>query len=77
MGDTRFKSQIRMTLAVSPDKIDELLNACRKKDVEGNCYCNFYRQRKFHVRMAAKLLRIWIWDFCMEGFPVMKLNAAG
>lgn len=69
------ESQERMTLAVSPDKIDEFLELAKIRDVEASVIGNFTDSGKFHVMYGDKTVAYLHMDFLHGGLPTMKLNA--
>jgi phosphoribosylformylglycinamidine synthase len=69
------ESQERMTLAVSPGKIDEFLALARTRDVEATVIGTFTDSGKFHVKYGDKNVAYLDMDFLHNGLPEMKLNA--
>ncbi len=69
------ESQERMTLAVSPDKIDEFLELARIRDVEATVIGNFTDSGIFHAMYGDKTVAYLGMDFLHRGLPAMKLNA--
>ncbi len=69
------ESQERMTLAVSPDRIDEFLALARTRDVEATVIGSFTDSGKFHVKYENKTVAYIDMDFLHTGLPTMKLNA--
>ncbi|MDD5472527.1 MAG: phosphoribosylformylglycinamidine synthase subunit PurL [Candidatus Methanoperedens sp.] len=69
------ESQERMTLAVSPEKIDEFLALAKTRDVEATVIGTFTDSGKFHVKYGEKNVAYLDMDFLHSGLPVMKLNA--
>lgn len=69
------ESQERMTLAVSPDKVDEFLKLARTRDVEATVIGTFTDSGKFHVKYGGKTVAYLDMEFLHGGLPVMKLNA--
>ncbi|MBU4492047.1 MAG: phosphoribosylformylglycinamidine synthase subunit PurL, partial [Euryarchaeota archaeon] len=69
------ESQERMTLAVSPEKIDEFLELARTRDVEATVIGTFVDSEKFHVMYGNKTVAYLDMDFLHKGLPTMSLNA--
>ncbi len=69
------ESQERMTLAVSPEKVDEFLKLSKTRDVEATVIGNFTDSGKFHVKYGGKTVAYLDMGFLHGGLPVMKLNA--
>ncbi|MCZ7402062.1 MAG: phosphoribosylformylglycinamidine synthase subunit PurL [Candidatus Methanoperedens sp.] len=69
------ESQERMTLAVSPEKIDEFLALAGTRDVEATVIGTFTDSGKFHVKYGDKNVAYLDMDFLHNGLPEMKLNA--
>ncbi len=69
------ESQERMTLAVSPDKIDEFLELAKIRDVEASVIGSFTDSGKFHAMFGEKTVAYLDMDFLHKGLPTMKLNA--
>jgi len=69
------ESQERMTLAVSPGKIDEFLTLARTRDVEATVIGTFTDSGKFHVKYSDKNVAYMDMEFLHNGLPEMKLNA--
>ena len=69
------ESQERMTLAVSPEKIDDLLALARIRDVEATVIGTFTGSGEFHVKYGDKNVAYMDMDFLHNGLPEMKLNA--
>jgi phosphoribosylformylglycinamidine synthase II len=69
------ESQERMTLAVSPKKIDEFLALAGKRDVEATVIGTFTDSGKFHVKYGEKSVAYLDMEFLHSGLPTMKLNA--
>jgi len=69
------ESQERMTLAVSPDKIDEFVELAGKRDVEATVIGTFTDSGKFHARYGGKTVAYMDMEFLHGGLPPMKLNA--
>ncbi|MDI3502205.1 MAG: phosphoribosylformylglycinamidine synthase subunit PurSL [Archaeoglobi archaeon] len=69
------ESQERMTVAVSPDKIDEFLELAKKMDVEATVVGKYTSTGKFHVMYEGRTVAYIDMDFLHEGVPQMKLKA--
>ncbi|MDO8724826.1 MAG: phosphoribosylformylglycinamidine synthase subunit PurL [Candidatus Methanoperedens sp.] len=69
------ESQERMTLAVSPDTIDEFLELARTRDVEATVIGTFTDSGKFHAKYSGKTVAYMDMEFLHGGLPPMKLNA--
>ncbi len=69
------ESQERMTLAVSPEKIDKFLEIARKHDVEATVIGKFTGSGKFYSTYQDKPVAFLDMNFVHEGVPQMKLEA--
>ena len=69
------ESQERMTLAVSPEKIDEILALAKTRDVEATVIGTFTDSDKFHVKYGDRNVAYLDMEFLHNGLPTMKLNA--
>ncbi|RKY84511.1 phosphoribosylformylglycinamidine synthase [candidate division KSB1 bacterium] len=69
------EAQERMTLAVSPDKMDEFLKLAEKREVEVTILGKFTDSGKFHVLYDNKTVAYIDIDFFHNGLPRMKLEA--
>ncbi|VVB54847.1 Phosphoribosylformylglycinamidine synthase subunit PurL [uncultured archaeon] len=69
------ESQERMTLAVSPEKIDEFLSLAKTRDVEATVIGTFTDSGKFHVKYGDRNVAYLDMEFLHNGLPAMKLNA--
>lgn len=69
------ESQERMTVAVPPEKIDEFLDLCRRRDVEATVIGTFTDSDKVHVRYDGKTVLYLDMGFVHEGLPGLKLVA--
>ena len=69
------ESQERMTLAVSPDTIDEFLELARTRDVEATVIGTFTDSGKFHAKYSGKTVAYMDMEFLHGGLPSMKLKA--
>jgi phosphoribosylformylglycinamidine (FGAM) synthase-like enzyme len=69
------EAQERMTLAVSPSKIDAFLELAQKMDVEATVLGTFTDTKKFHVLHHGKTVAFLDMDFFHLGVPRMELRA--
>ena len=69
------ESQERMTLAVPPEKLSELLALCQKMEVEATVIGRFTSSGKFHCLWKGKTVAYLDMEFFHEGLPRMKLEA--
>ena len=69
------EAQERMTLAVSPSKIDTFLQLAHKMDVEATILGNFTDTKKFHVLYQGKTVAYLNMEFLHSGLPRMELRA--
>jgi phosphoribosylformylglycinamidine synthase len=69
------EAQERMTLAVSPSKIDVFLQLAKKMDVEATVLGTFTQTKKFHVLYRGKTVAYLDMDFLHFGLPKMELRA--
>ena len=69
------ESQERMTLAVSPEKIDKFLELSKKHDVEATVIGKFTSTGKFYCTYNGKTVTYLEMDFVHYGVPQMKLEA--
>ena len=69
------ESQERMTLAVPPENIYELLKLAEKRDVEATVIGTFTDSGKFHVKYGERNVAYLDMEFLHSGLPAMKLNA--
>ncbi len=70
------EAQERMTMAVSPDKIDEFLNLSRQMGVLSTVLGTFTDSGKFHARFQGKTVAYLDMDFLHHGLPRMHLRAS-
>ena len=70
------ESQERMTLAVSPETIDEFLALARKMDVEATALGHYTASGWFHVRYGEKTVCLLELPFLHDGLPQMNLRAS-
>lgn len=69
------ESQERMTLAVSPKKIDRFLELAKKHDVEATVIGKFTDSGKFYSTYQGKTAAFLDMNFVHGGVPKMKLEA--
>ena len=69
------EAQERMTLAVSPSKIDAFLQLAKKMDVEATVLGTFTDTKKFNVLYRGKTVACLDMDFLHSGLPRMELRA--
>jgi len=69
------EAQERMTLAVSPSKIDAFLQLAKKMDVEATALGTFTHTKKFNVLYQGKTVAYLDMDFLHSGLPKMELRA--
>ncbi|HUJ70464.1 MAG TPA: AIR synthase-related protein [Syntrophorhabdales bacterium] len=69
------EAQERMTLAVSPEKIDRFLDLSRRMGVLSTVLGRFIDSGKFHVRYEGKTVAYLDMDFLHNGLPRMNLHA--
>lgn len=69
------EAQERMTLAVSPAKIDAFLQLAQKMDVEATVLGTFTDTKKFHVLYQGKTAAYLDMGFLHFGLPRMELRA--
>ncbi len=69
------ESQERMTLAVSPKKINRLLRLAKKYDVEATVIGRFTNSGYFHCLYEGKTVALLPLEFLHNGLPEMKLIA--
>jgi phosphoribosylformylglycinamidine synthase II len=69
------EAQERMTLAVSPSKIDAFLRLARKMDVEATVLGTITDTKKFHVLHQGKTVAYLDMEFLHSGLPKMELRA--
>ncbi len=70
------ESQERMTLAIKPEKLDELLELARLHGVEATVVGRFTTSRRFHVMYKDKTVAYLDMKFLHGGLPQMKLRAS-
>ncbi|MDI6800179.1 MAG: phosphoribosylformylglycinamidine synthase subunit PurL [Actinomycetota bacterium] len=69
------ESQERMTVAVSPKKVDAFLNVMKKWDVEATVIGEFKSSGKVHVRCEGKTVLFLDMEFVHGGLPKDELVA--
>lgn len=69
------ESQERMTLAVSPKRIDEFLELAKRREVEATVLGRFTDTRKFHVLYEGQTIAYLDVDFLLDGHPQKKMKA--
>ena len=69
------EAQERMTLAVPPDKLDELMSLCERRGVEATVLGKFTDSGKFHALYGGKTVAYLDMDFLHHGLPKMSLTA--
>ena len=69
------ESQERMTLAVSPEKIDKFLELASARDVEASVLGKFTNTGKFHALYKGQTVAYLDVDFLLEGHPKKHLRA--
>ncbi len=69
------ESQERMTLAVSPDKIEEFKQLSKDRDVEVSVPGKFTDTGKFHLTYGDNTVAYFDLEFMHEGCPRMQLRA--
>ncbi len=69
------EAQERMSLAVSPSKIDAFLQLAREMDVEATVLGTFTDTKKFHALYQGKTVAYLDMDFLHNGLPRMELRA--
>jgi len=69
------EAQERMTVAVSPEKLDAFLALSRKMNVESTVLGEFTDTGKFHMLFNGKTVAYLDMDFLHEGHPKMELKA--
>jgi len=69
------EAQERMTLAVSPSKIDAFIQLAKKMDVEASVLGTFTHTKKFHVLYKGKTVAYLDMEFFHDGLPKMELRA--
>ncbi len=70
------ESQERMSLAVLPEKLDELIAIADKHDVEVSVLGEFTKSGFFHILHDGKSVAYLDMEFLHEGYPQMELTAS-
>ncbi|MBU0531937.1 phosphoribosylformylglycinamidine synthase subunit PurL [Candidatus Micrarchaeota archaeon] len=70
------ESQERMTIAIKPEKLDEILKLAKIHDTEATVVGKFTKSRKFHVLYKDETVAYLDMDFLHEGVPQLKLKAS-
>ncbi|OGF52882.1 MAG: phosphoribosylformylglycinamidine synthase II [Candidatus Fraserbacteria bacterium RBG_16_55_9] len=69
------ESQERMTVAVSPDRIDEFLELAKRRDVEASVLGRFTKTGRFHVFCEGQTVAHLDIHFLLDGHPQKKVKA--
>ena len=69
------EAQERMTVVVSPERLDEFLNLAKRRGVEAATVGKFTDSGKFHVFYKDKTVAYLDMKFLHEGVPQMNLKA--
>jgi phosphoribosylformylglycinamidine synthase len=69
------EAQERMTLAVSPERVDRLLDLARRREVEATVLGEFTDDGYFHVTYGDRTVAWLSMSFLHDGVPEMKLTA--
>lgn len=69
------EAQERMTLAVSPEKIDRFLELSRRMDVESTVIGRFVDTGRFHILYRGETVAFLTMEFLHNGLPRMRLEA--
>lgn len=69
------ESQERMSLSVSPDTLEELLDLASRRDVEATVVGQFTDSGYVEITYAEKYVGLLSCSFLHEGLPVMQLRA--
>ncbi|MBU0527000.1 phosphoribosylformylglycinamidine synthase subunit PurL [Candidatus Micrarchaeota archaeon] len=70
------ESQERMSIAVPPEKLDELMEVAKTHGVEASVLGKFTNSKKFHVLFDGKTVAYLDLKFLHHGLPQMKLKAS-
>jgi phosphoribosylformylglycinamidine synthase II len=70
------EAQERMTLAVSPDKLEALLDLARRREVEATVVGRFTASGTFQLRYEGQVVGELEMAFLHDGCPTMELEAA-
>ena len=71
------EAQERMTLAVPPDELDELMALAERYQVEATVLGTFDDSGLFTVRHGGEVVALLDMDFLHDGLPPMELRARG
>ena len=69
------EAQERMTLAVSPEKIDQFLTLAEKMNVEASVLGKFTDSGTFHILYDGRTVAYLDMDFLHRGVPPLKMEA--
>ncbi|NCC24305.1 MAG: phosphoribosylformylglycinamidine synthase [Deltaproteobacteria bacterium] len=69
------EAQERMTLAVSPDRLEEFMALAREMNVEATDLGRFTDDGRFLVRHGRRIVACMDMDFLHDGVPQMRLQA--
>lgn len=69
------EAQERMTVVISPGKLDGFMELAKKRDVESTVVGKFTDTGRFHVFHDDKTIAYLDMDFFHDGLPQMKLDA--
>jgi len=69
------EAQERMTLAVPPDRVDDLLDLARRREVEATVIGRFTDGGTFRLRHDGEVVGDLDLEFMHDGCPVMELEA--
>jgi len=69
------EAQERMTLAVSPEKIDPFLELSHRMDVESTVLGRFVDTGRFHILYRGETVALLTMEFLHNGLPRMHLEA--
>jgi len=69
------EAQERMTLSVSPEKIDQILLLAEKMNVEVSVLGEFTDSGKFHILYEGKTVAYLDMDFLHRGVPPLRMEA--
>jgi len=70
------ESQERMTLAVDPEKLDQLLDLCEKRGVESSVLGQFTDSGTLHIRYGERTVAYLDMEFLHKGDPRLKLEGS-
>ena len=70
------ESQERMTLAVSSEKLEKVMELARLHDIEATVVGRFTDSGKFHCKYNGKTVAFLNMDFLHDGVPQLKLKAS-